>query len=249
MSTTTNTNSPYHQSSPSLTNSPRSFSSHSLFSKYNFDSDSQKDRKKRSSLVDTYESNIKRKMSELSEYSSFKKTCRDSLKSEPGNGILESGDGSDDEDISINYQKSSKVNLDMLKQSKSVKSLRHQQQQQQMEISQQHSPYSECKSSQSYSPLYSANSHHSHHHSQTQPAHITTTTSTTNSSNCNSKHSNSLTSVSSIPANQLRAHVNRADADEITDLEELEQFAKTFKQRRIKLGMYHIECCVLISHS
>lgn len=50
-----------------------------------------------------------------------------------------------------------------------------------------------------------------------------------------SNHS-TLTSVSSIPANQLRAHVTRTDSDEITDLEELEQFAKTFKQRRIKLG-------------
>lgn len=50
------------------------------------------------------------------------------------------------------------------------------------------------------------------------------------------KHS-SLSTVSSIPANQLRAHVNRADAEEITDLEELEKFAKTFKQRRIKLGL------------
>lgn len=50
------------------------------------------------------------------------------------------------------------------------------------------------------------------------------------------QQANSLSSVSSIPANQLRAHVARADADEITDLEELEQFAKTFKQRRIKLG-------------
>ena len=53
----------------------------------------------------------------------------------------------------------------------------------------------------------------------------------------NNNNNASLTSVSSIPANQLRAHVNRADSDEITDLEELEQFAKTFKLCRLSLGL------------
>ncbi|KAF7495452.1 POU domain, class 2, transcription factor 3 [Sarcoptes scabiei] len=47
---------------------------------------------------------------------------------------------------------------------------------------------------------------------------------------------NSFIPITSIRANQLRGHTDRIDADEITDLEELEQFAKTFKQRRIKLG-------------
>lgn len=74
---------------------------------------------------------------------------------------------------------------------------------------------------QSESAVKSASkpSPHPHHHQLQSP-----------------NHHHGLTSVSSIPANQLRAHVARADADEITDLEELEQFAKTFKQRRIKLG-------------
>ncbi|KAH7641393.1 pou domain [Dermatophagoides farinae] len=81
---------------------------------------------------------------------------------------------------------------------------------------------------------FNAHSKYNHHHHHNHNHHFSTTNN--NNNNSSSSNNNSLTSVSSIPANQLRAHVNKVDADEITDLEELEQFAKTFKQRRIKLG-------------
>ena len=85
---------------------------------------------------------------------------------------------------------------------------------------------------------FNAHSKYNHHHHHNHNHHFSTTNN--NNNNSSSSNNNSLTSVSSIPANQLRAHVNKVDADEITDLEELEQFAKTFKQRRIKLGKFFV---------
>ena len=86
------------------------------------------------------------------------------------------------------------------------------------------------------SPASSGGNHHSHHHHQTSA----TTTSTTTTPH--------------LPKAALTAGANggggggRAsdlNPDEMTDLEELEQFAKTFKQRRIKLGKC-VMCCLLV---
>lgn len=58
-----------------------------------------------------------------------------------------------------------------------------------------------------------------------------------NSSSNNNNNSNTVAST----LHHIRPSVasqRLLDLDEATDLEELEQFAKTFKQRRIKLGKY-----------
>lgn len=185
--------------SPSISNSTSS-----LYSKQAAYPDHDSHKKKRPLDSNT----LKRRMEGLADLSSYKKSCRDSVRNNNHTDSF-NGDngGSEADEVAINYHKNSKLNLELLK-SKSVKSLRQQQQESQLHYADK----------PSYSPL--------------QPGQHQNSSNSTPSK----QHSTSLTSVSSIPANQLRAHVNRADADEITDLEELEQFAKTFKQRRIKLG-------------
>ena len=170
--------------------------------------------RKKTTLGDLYESNhgLKRRFTpaEISDFYSYKKTVRD-LKYD-NNGSSHSEHHSDDEDNSA-FARSRLGDLPSpsLKSSLSP-SMRS----------------SELPFYPNFSQSLSVSK--SNHHFTSPTTHLNSSSAAT------AKHS-SLSSVSSIPANQLRAHVNRADADEITDLEELEQFAKTFKQRRIKLGM------------
>jgi hypothetical protein len=57
------------------------------------------------------------------------------------------------------------------------------------------------------------------------------------STNNNNNISNSNSSVTSHPLKAAVTRPTEPNPEEMTDLEELEQFAKTFKQRRIKLGI------------
>ncbi|KAH9420159.1 POU domain, class 2, transcription factor 1 [Dermatophagoides pteronyssinus] len=137
-------------------------------------------------------------------------------------------DGDDNDDREISSSSYLKMNNSPI----TVKSIRQQQQQQQS--------LGSSSSSGSFNVHSKYNHHHNHHSSSPSSNHHHSSSNKSYggivNQSSNNNNNTSLTSVSSIPANQLRAHVNRADSDEITDLEELEQFAKTFKQRRIKLG-------------
>ncbi|KAJ6223039.1 hypothetical protein RDWZM_001584 [Blomia tropicalis] len=174
--------------------------------------ESEKDRinRKKATLADFYESHtgIKRRFgpNDISDLYSYKKSMRDH-KSETNNGSNENH--SDEDDFSSTRSQTSQGQPSPSFKSSHSPSLR----------SSESSPYA------NYVPSLSVSK--SNVNFSSPSSHV---------NNISSKHVSSLTSVSSIPANQLRAHVNRADAEEITDLEELEQFAKTFKQRRIKLG-------------
>ena len=175
--------------------------------------ESDKDRvtRKRPTVSDLYDSNsgFKRRFpSEISDIYSFKKTIRDFKTENNDLGNNEHQISDEEEAIGLTRGKRSEHLSPSLKCTPSS-----------IRISEAsfvgyNQPLSVSKSAQQH--LSSPSSH---------------------SNSVTTKHTSSLSSVSSIPANQLRAHVNRADADEITDLEELEQFAKTFKQRRIKLGI------------
>ena len=176
--------------------------------------ESEKDRinRKKATLADFYESHtgIKRRFgpNDISDLYSYKKSMRDH-KSETNNGSNENH--SDEDDFSSTRSQTSQGQPSPSFKSSHSPSLR----------SSESSPYA------NYVPSLSVSK--SNVNFSSPSSHV---------NNISSKHVSSLTSVSSIPANQLRAHVNRADAEEITDLEELEQFAKTFKQRRIKLGNF-----------
>jgi len=82
-----------------------------------------------------------------------------------------------------------------------------------------------------------------HHQSQHQLHQQNKISTNSGSANNNVNTINSNTNSSSVCAHPLKAAVTRAqeqNLEEMTDLEELEQFAKTFKQRRIKLGKNQI---------
>ncbi|OTF69855.1 hypothetical protein BLA29_013724 [Euroglyphus maynei] len=68
-----------------------------------------------------------------------------------------------------------------------------------------------------------------------------------NNNNNNNQHSvgqqqqraNNTNNNTGTSSNNNASGNSELNPDEMTDLEELEQFAKTFKQRRIKLGKSH----------
>ena len=104
---------------------------------------------------------------------------------------------------------------------------KHQQQQQQQDHASLGSPHSNPPTPQS-------NSHLSHGHPQTQTS-LHSSSSSSNNNLLNLAPIGSSVGNSSIKTPQP-PRVLESAIEETTDLEELEQFAKTFKQRRIKLG-------------